>query len=186
MEPAMPQKVSSLELELPEFPYGSVWLVGAGNNEPGHLSPLAVHALGTADAVTQDLAVPRDLLDLVKPSPYREAGSPYWAIERAIRLAQDGWRVVYLVEGATIDRAIECAFRCAEHEIPFRIVPGAGEATGREAPPGLLLMRKAVPLGGADPRSAFVVVVATPQRGADAGAKRRLPPLGFSMSGLAG
>jgi len=46
----MRQKASSLELELPEFPYGSVWLVGAGDGDPRHLSPLAVHALGTADA----------------------------------------------------------------------------------------------------------------------------------------
>jgi uroporphyrin-III C-methyltransferase len=152
----MRQKASSPELELPEFSYGSVWLVGAGDGDPRHLSPLAVQALGTADAVIHDLAVPRELLDLVKPSHYREAGSPYWAIGRAIRLAEDGWRVVHLVAGNTMERAIECAARCIEHEIPFRIVPGAG------------------------------LLVATPQSEAASSAKRRLPPLGFSMSGLAG
>jgi uroporphyrin-III C-methyltransferase len=182
----MRQNNSSLELELPEFAYGSVWLVGAGDGDPRHLSPLAVHALGTADAVIHDLAVPRELLDLVKPSHYREAGSPYWAIGRAIHLAQDGWRVVHLVEGNTMGRAIECAARCAEQEIPFRVVPGAGEAVGREAPLGLLLVRKSAPLGGADPRSSLVLVVANPQSEAASSAKRRLPPLGFSMSGLAG
>jgi siroheme synthase len=146
----MRQKASSLESELPEFPYGSVWLVGAGD-DPRHPFPLAVHALGTADAVIHDLAVPRELLDLMKPSHYREVGPPYWAIGRAIQLAQDGWRVVHLVEGNTMGRAVECAARCAEQEIPFRVVPGAGEAVGREAPLGLLLVRKSAPLGGEDP-----------------------------------
>jgi hypothetical protein len=44
----MRQKASSLELELPEFPYGWVWLVAAGDGDPRHLSPLTVHALGKA------------------------------------------------------------------------------------------------------------------------------------------
>ena len=76
----MRQKASSPELEMPEFPYGSVWLAGARDGNPRHLSPLAVHALRSADAVIHDLAIPRKLSDLVKPSHYREAGSPYWAI----------------------------------------------------------------------------------------------------------
>jgi uroporphyrin-III C-methyltransferase len=180
----MRQKASSPELELPDFPYGSVWLVGAGDGDPRHLSPLAVHALDTADAVIHDLAVSAEVLELVKPNHYREAGSPYWAIGRAIRLAEDGWRVVHLVEGSVMGRAIDCAARCAEQQISFRVVPGAGEAVGREAPLGLLLVRKS--LGGADPRSSLVLVVATPQSEAARSAKRRLPPLGFSMSGLAG
>jgi uroporphyrin-III C-methyltransferase len=182
----MRQNATSPESELPEFSYGSVWLVGAGDGDPRHLSSLAVHALGTADAVIHDPAVPGEILDLVKPSHYREASSPCWAIGRAIRLAQDGWRVVHLVEGNTMRRATECAIRCAEHEIPFRIVPGAGEAIGREAPLGLLLVRKSASLGRADPRSSLVMVVATPQTKAESGAKQKLPPLGFSMSGLAG
>jgi uroporphyrin-III C-methyltransferase len=180
------QKASSLKLELPEFPYGSVWLVGVGDGDPRHLSPLAVHALGTADAVIHDLPVPQELLDLVKPPHYREVAPRYWAIGRAIHLAQDGWRVVHLVEGSTMERAIECAARCAEQEIPFRVVPGAGEVVGREAPLGLLLVRKSAPRGGADPGSSLVLVVASPQREGGSSGKQRLPPLGFSMSGLAG
>jgi siroheme synthase len=143
----MRQKASSLELELPEFPYGSIWLVGAGDGDTCHLSPLAGHALGTADAVIHDPPVPRKLLDLVKRSHYREAGAPRWSIGPAINLAQDGWRVVHLVERSTMERAIECAARCAEQEIPFPVVPGADEAVGREAPLGLLLARKSAPRG---------------------------------------
>jgi len=93
---------------------------------------------------------------------------------------------VHLVEGSTMRRAIECAARCAEQEIPFRVVPGAGKAVGREAPLGLPLVRQSASIGGADPRSSLVLVVATPQSETAPSAKRRLPPLGFSMSGLAG
>jgi hypothetical protein len=57
-------QASALELELPEFPYGSVWLVVAGDSDPRHLSPLAMHALATADPMIHDLAVPQELLDL--------------------------------------------------------------------------------------------------------------------------
>jgi Tetrapyrrole (Corrin/Porphyrin) Methylases len=185
-EAGMRQTDLSPELELPEFSYGSVWLVGAGDGDPRHLSPLAVHALGTADAVIHDPAVPREIFELMKPSHYREAGSPYSAIGRAVRLAQEGWRVAHLVEGNTIGRAIQCAARCAEQEIPFRVVPGAGEAVAREAPLGLLLVSKSAPLGGADHRSSLVLVVASPQTEAAPNTERRLPPLGFSMSGLAG
>jgi hypothetical protein len=182
----MRPKALSLELELPEFPYGSVWLVGAGNGDPRHLSALAVHALVTADAVIRDLAVPEELLEPVSSSRDREAGPPNWTLDRAIHLARDGWRVVYCVLGNTMERAIECADRCAEQEIPFRVVPGAGEAVGSKAPLGLLLVRKSAPLGGADLRSSLVLVMATPHGEAASKAKRRLPPLGFSMSGLAG
>ena len=146
----MRQNNSSPELELLEFAYGSVWLVGAGDGDPRHLSALAVHELRTADGVIHDLVVPRELLDMVKPSHYREAGPPYWAIGQAIHLAQDRWRVVHLVEGSTMERAIECAARCTKREIPFRVVPGAGEAVGREALLGLLLVRKSGRLGGVE------------------------------------
>jgi siroheme synthase len=69
----MGQKVSSFELELAEFIYASVSLVGARDGDPRHLSPLAVHALDAADAVIHDLAAPRQLLDLVRLSHYRKA-----------------------------------------------------------------------------------------------------------------
>ena len=92
------RKASSLTLELRELPYGSVWLVGDGDGNPSHLSPLAMHALSTADAVIHDLGVSQKFLDLVKSSHYRETGAPRRAIGRAIQLAQDGWRVVHLVK----------------------------------------------------------------------------------------
>ena len=49
------------EMVLPEFPYGSGWLVGAGDSEPCHVSSLALHALGAADAVSYFTQIGRTL-----------------------------------------------------------------------------------------------------------------------------
>lgn len=171
---------------LPELPYGSVWLVGAGGGDPRHLSPLAVHALGTADAVIHDPVVSQELLDLVKPPHYRETATPRRAIERAMKLAQDGWRVVYFVEGNTMERVIECGISFAEQDIPFCIVPDAGELIGGEALLGILLVRKAVSLWRAHAGSSLVLLAGTRETEAALLLEQRLPPLGFSMSGLAG
>jgi Tetrapyrrole (Corrin/Porphyrin) Methylases len=152
-----------LEFGLPELPYGAVWLIGAYSGDPRHLSPLAAHALGTADAVIHDPRISEAILGLVKPASYREAAAPLGAIERVIKLAQDGWRVVHLVEGNAVERAIECAIGFAEHPTPFRVVPNPGE-----------------------PRSSLVLVMATTQAVAAPEVEQHRPPLEFSMSGLAG
>ena len=176
----------SVGLRLPELPYGSVWLVGAADGDPRHLSPLAVHALGTADAVIHDPGISKAVLDLVRPPQYRETAAAFLATERVIKLAEDGWRVVQLVEGDTIERAVETAIRCAERKVAFRIVPNAGEPFGGNVPLGLLLVGKAISIGGAEPRPTIVLLTATPDSDA---ATRIVPgrrPLDFGMSGLAG
>jgi hypothetical protein len=175
-----------LESRLPELPYGAVRLVGCGDRDQRHLSPLAVHALSTADAVIHDPGIPREILDLVKPPRYREVASLARALERSMKLAEDGWRVVQLVNGDVMERAVESAVRCAERNIPFRIVPTAGEPFNNEAPLGLLLVRKTLSVGGADPRPSLVLLIATPQSDAAAENARRRRPLDFSMAGLAG
>lgn len=176
----------SLELRLPELLYGSVWLVGAAGGDPRHLSPLAVHALRSADAVIHDPGISKTVLDLVRPPHYREAAVLLQATERAIKLAENGWRVAQLVNGEVMQRAVESAIRCAERNIPFRIVPNAGDPVANEAPLGLVLVRKALSVGGADPRPTFVLLIATPKSDAAAENVRRQRPLGFSMSGPAG
>ena len=107
-----------------------------------HVSPLAVHALGTADAVIHDPGIAQAILDLVKPPRYREAAEPEQGVERSIKLAQDGWRVVQLVEGDAIARAVEYAVTFAECEIPFHIVPSACEPVIGEAGIGFLVVHK--------------------------------------------
>jgi hypothetical protein len=182
----MSTKNPSPEMELPTLVYGSVWLVSAGDGDARHLSPLALYALGTADAVIHDPGIPQAILDLVKPPRYREAAAPLRAIERAIKLAQDGWRVVHLVEGDTMERAVESARRCNERNVPCRIVPNAGEPLVGDALPGFLLVRRRLSVGIADPRLALALLVANPQPDVAAGIVPRQRPLDFSMSGLAG
>jgi uroporphyrin-III C-methyltransferase len=176
----------SLELGLPAICYGSVWLVGAADCGSRHLSPLAVHALRTADAVVHDPGIAQEILDLVQPPRYREVASPAQAIERVIKLAEDGWRVVQLVEGDAMQRAVESATRCAKRNVPFRVVPNAGEPLGCEAPLGLLMVRQPISVGDADPRPTLVLLVAAPHSDSAAGMAPRQRPLDFSMSGLAG
>jgi Tetrapyrrole (Corrin/Porphyrin) Methylases len=183
---------------LVEFPYGSVWLVGGC--DPGQLSQLALHALGTADAVIHDPGVSREILELVQPPRYREAALPPVAIERTISLAKDGWRVVRLVEGNPFERhdAIECAANLSENSIPFRVISTTDEPFIGGAPIAVLTVCKARSARRTDPQTSktettILVVSIVSQRsegrlgnGSALSAQRRQAPLGFSMSGLAG
>jgi hypothetical protein len=171
--------------ELPELSYGSLWLVGTGDGDPGGLTPLAVKALGTADAVVHDPGIAQGILDLVKLPRYREAATPERAIARSLKLAEDGWRVVHLIEGNAAGRAGDIAIRCAERNIQFCTVRSAREPLGVVAPLGFLLLRPRVEAGGADTEPSFLLVLGTPQFYA-AAAVRRTRPLDFSLSGLAG
>jgi len=108
----------SLVLEMPELHYGSVWLAGAGDGDLRHLSPLALHALGTADAVIHDHGIARQILDFVQSPRYREVASPEQAIERSIKLAEDGWRIVRLVEGDAVRRRVRHPVCRAQHSVP--------------------------------------------------------------------
>jgi uroporphyrin-III C-methyltransferase len=182
MEAAMAINDISFETKLP---YGSVWLVSTGDGDPTRLSPLAIEALGTADAVIHDTAVPPQIPDFVKPARYREAAAPKRAIERATKLALDGWRVAYFVEGDAMLRAVECATNFAEHNIPFRIAPAADEPLSGKTAIGLLLVRKVVPVG-CTKTGTLVVLIATPQSEATSNGEQGQPPISFSMSGLAG
>jgi hypothetical protein len=174
----------SLEIALPELAYGSIWLVSAGGDgDPHHLSPLAAYALGTADAVLHDPGISPRVLDLVTPPRYREAAAPEQAIERSIKLARDGWRVVHLVNGSTTTS--KYSTRLAEHGIPLRIASSTGGPVGGEAPIGLLLVRQPVPVGGRE-AGTMVTLFAAEQSQPATDPQRRQPPLSFSMSGLAG
>jgi uroporphyrin-III C-methyltransferase len=170
-------------IAIPEFGYGTVWLVGAGDGDPHRLSPLALHALATADAVIHDAAIPQLVLDLVRPPRYREAALPGRGTERSIKLAEDGWRVVHLVEGDAAERAIEGAALFAEHRIPFYVTSNA--ANPGEARIGLLLVRRLASSGPLD-TNALVLLIAPLTLAGQADVERRLPPLSFSMNGLAG
>lgn len=180
----MPTTNPPLEIALPELAYGSIWLVSAeGDDDPHHLSPLAAYALGTADAVLHDPGISSRVLDLITPPRYREAAAPEQAIERSIKLARDGWRVVHLVNGSTTTS--KYSPRLAEHGIQLRIASNTGEPVGGETPIGLLLLRQPVPVGGSL-AGTMIMLFAAEQSQPATDPQRRQPPLSFSMSGLAG
>jgi siroheme synthase len=128
---------------------------------------------------------PDEILNLVKFPRYCEAAAPGRAIDRLIKLAEDGWRLVYLVVGDAMERAIECAASFAKHDVPFHIIPDADQPVIGEAPVGLVLVRRRFSGGDCDTGALVVVVAASPSEMA-ADAERQQPPLSFSMSGLAG
>ena len=133
---------------LPAFEPGWVWLVGAGPGDPGLLTLLAAHALGSADVIVYDALVDEVVQDLAapgaemifagkrggKPSPRQPDIS-----SRLVRLAHEGRRVLRLKGGDpfVFGRGGEEALALAGAGIPFRIVPGITAGIGGLAYAGI-------------------------------------------------
>jgi hypothetical protein len=174
---------TSTERRLPAIVPGAVWLVGAGDGDPRHLSPLGAYALSIADAVIHDLGIDTRILALAEPPRYREAAEPQRAVKRVAKLAEDGWRVVHLVEGNAMERAIEAAKSVIDRHIPYRIVPSCSEPGTEET----LFQACPVPRPGDDePQTTLVLLVPAPQEEATTSDKTPFPLTDFSMTGLAG
>jgi siroheme synthase len=176
-------KDPSLQIAMPEFGYGTVWLVGADDDDPHRLPPLALHALATADAVIHDRAIPQPILDLVQLPRYREAATPGQGTERSIKLARDGWRVVRLVGGDASVCAVDGAALFAEHRIPFYVTSNATNPGNAQI--GLLSVGR-LTSSGHPGTGVLVLLMAAPTLARQTDAERRQPPLSFSMNGLAG
>ena len=177
---------ASLDSGMSGFPYGSVCLIEADDGSQRHLTPIAVRALASADAVIHDTGICKAIIDLVKPPQYLEAAGPEWAIKRSIKLARDHRRVVHLVAGNAAGGAVECATRYAEQCIPFSIMSNTYSPLDDDGPLVLLLVHKLVSLGLADPRALRVFPAATPNAEVPFRFGQYRPALGYSMSGLAG
>jgi uroporphyrin-III C-methyltransferase len=114
----------------PELTQGSVWLVGAGPGDPGLVSWLALSALRSADAVIYDAAIEPGTIALIPAGrlaqPALPTGNHGSVIERCIRLAREGWRVVRLFEGDPFadPNGVATALALSTAQIPYRIVPG--------------------------------------------------------------
>jgi uroporphyrin-III C-methyltransferase len=137
-----------LDVDLPPFAAGSVWLVGAGPGDPGLLSLLALHALRQADAVVYDALVDERILRLAAPGAALEyagkrGGKPSPKqpdiSERLICLARAGKRVLRLKGGDpfVFGRGGEEALALVAAGIPFRIVPGITAGVGGLAYAGI-------------------------------------------------
>jgi hypothetical protein len=161
-----------------------VWLVGVGDGDPRHLSPLAADALSIADAVIHDPGIDGRILDLVKPPRYREAAEPCRAIERVAKLAQDGWRVVHLVRGNSMERAVEGARSVIDRHMPYRIVPTSGGPLNDETL--FQAMSDSRTEHNDDPLPAFILLAPAPQEEAETEARPPSSLVDFSMTGLAG
>jgi uroporphyrin-III C-methyltransferase len=140
--------IDSARLNLPEFPRGSVWLVGAGPGDPGLLSALALHALDRADSVVYDALVDARIVALARSGALLESAgkrggrpSPRQPdiSARLIGLAREGRRVLRLKGGdpCVFGRGGEEALALAEAGIPFRIVPGITAGIGGLAYAGI-------------------------------------------------
>jgi len=140
-------------LDLPEFPPGSVWLVGAGPGDPGLLTALALHALNHADSIVYDALVDPRVLALAPAQAAREfAGkrggrpSPRQPdiSARLIELARAGRRVLRLKGGdpCVFGRGGEEALALATAGIRFRIVPGITAGIGGLAYAGIPLTHR--------------------------------------------
>ena len=143
-----------MELALPEFAAGSVWLVGAGPGDPGLLSLLGLHALERADVVVYDALVDPRILRLArqgaaldyagtrggKPSPQQPDISA-----RLVALARAGKRVLRLKGGDpfVFGRGGEEALALVAAGIPFRIVPGVTAGIGGLAYAGIPVTHRA-------------------------------------------
>lgn len=133
---------------LPDFPAGSVWLVGAGPGDPGLLTLLAAKALGEADVIVHDALVNDDCLKLARKGARLEfagkrGGKPSAKQRdislRLVELARQGLRVLRLKGGDpfVFGRGGEEALMLVEHNIPFRIVPGITAGIGGLAYAGI-------------------------------------------------
>jgi len=128
----------------PDFPPGSVWLVGAGPGDPGLLTLHAAAALDRADIILHDALVSPEILALAGPGARLESagkrggrpGRRQLALnERLIALARQGLRVVRLKGGDPLvfGRGGEEALALAAAGIPFRILPGISAGIGATA-----------------------------------------------------
>ena len=154
---------------LPEFPAGEVWLVGAGPGDAGLLTLHAVNALEQADVVVHDalvgvevLGMARDGAEMVllgkrggKPSPKQPEINA-----RLVEYAKAGKRVLRLKGGDPFmfGRGAEEVLDLVAAKIPFRIIPGITAGIGGLAYAG-------VPVTSRDVNSSVIFLTGHDQRG---------------------
>ncbi|GHD08630.1 uroporphyrinogen-III C-methyltransferase [Tianweitania populi] len=141
------ETLARLDVQVPSFEPGHVWLAGAG---PGHLAGLTlevVAAIGQADAIVYDALVDAAVL---KAAPQAErhyvgkrAGQPSasqsFINELIVRLARENKRVLRLKGGDpnVFGRGGEEASALSAVGVPFRFLPGVTSAFAALAAAGM-------------------------------------------------
>ena len=127
---------------------GRLILVGAGPGDPGLLTQRGAEAIATADVVLHDQLIPREALDLARADAEvvdvgkRGGGEQVPQAdtnELILRHAQAGRTVVRLKGGDpfVFGRGGEEALLCAQHGIPFEVVPGVTAGVAAPAYAGI-------------------------------------------------
>lgn len=140
--------MDKLPIKLPEFEYGSVWIVGAGPGDPGLLSLLALHGIKNADVIVYDALVGSEILEFSGKNSVLEysgkrGGKPSAKqqdiTDRLVALARENKRVLRLKGGDpfVFGRGAEECVRLTDESIPFRIVPGITAGIGGLAYAGI-------------------------------------------------
>ena len=131
----------------PRLQPGHVWLAGAGPGDPGLLTLEVLSALEQADALVHDALVSPEIIDLAAQAEKIFVGKrggrlsiPQSEINAIlIDLAKAGRKVVRLKGGHpfVFARGGEEALALAEHNIPYRVLPGVTSAFGGLASAGI-------------------------------------------------
>ncbi|MEI8394009.1 MAG: uroporphyrinogen-III C-methyltransferase [Rhodospirillaceae bacterium] len=139
-----------VDLNLPEFKPGWVWLAGAGPGDPGLLTLHALHGLRCADVILHDALIDPRVLALAGPQAEildsgKRGGRPSCKQSDICALlveqARRGRRVLRLKGGdpMVFGRGAEEARALLDADIRFRIIPGVSAGVGGLAYAGIPL-----------------------------------------------
>ena len=142
--------IKKLGVELPLFPQGLVWLVGAGPGDPGLLTLHAIYALHQADVIVYDALVNPTILDFCRDDAEKvfsgkRGGKPSINQKdislKLVEYSKRGKKVVRLKGGDPFifARGGDEALFLAKENIPIRITPGITAGVGAMAYAGIPL-----------------------------------------------
>ncbi|NRA86420.1 MAG: uroporphyrinogen-III C-methyltransferase [Rhizobiales bacterium] len=133
--------IKMLSKFMPQFPPGSVWLVGAGPGHVGLISVMGLFALKQADVVVYDALVNREFLQFMRPDAEaiyagKRGGKPSATQENIshaiIKYAKQGKRVLRLKGGDPFifGRGGEEVEALSKADIRFLAIPGITAGIG--------------------------------------------------------
>lgn len=133
--------IAKMQKYMPQFPKGSVWLVGAGPGHVGLMSLMGMFALKMADIIVYDALVNKDFLQFIRPDAEaiyagKRGGKPSATQENItnsiIDYAKQGKRVLRLKGGDPFifGRGGEEVKALAKQNVKFLAVPGITAGIG--------------------------------------------------------